>query len=71
MGCTECAQLTAALASLQVKYDVEVSRRTRGSTPPPSDENWANAALPPPDSASDPTAPPLWSNRGSNHKRHL
>lgn len=49
--CPNCAELRAAL-------DLELSRRTLGGTPPPSDENWANQALPPPESATDPNAAP-------------
>lgn len=72
MGCPSCASLEEKLVRLQADYDTEVSRRTRGSTPPPVDTNWANADLRdnPPPSANDPNAPPLWSSRGSQHRRH-
>lgn len=49
--CPNCVELRAAL-------DLELSRRTLGGTPPPSDQEWANQALPPSPSASDPTAAP-------------
>jgi hypothetical protein len=36
------------------------ARRTLGGIPPTCDQNWANLKYtPPPDSASDPNAPPL------------
>lgn len=37
----------------------ELAYRTLGGTPPPSDATWANATLPPPESASDESAPEL------------
>jgi hypothetical protein len=46
------------LEELRAQLAEEIGRRTLGGTPPPSDQRWANAKLPPPPSASDPNAPP-------------
>jgi hypothetical protein len=57
------------VAELRAALDEEIARRTLGGTPPPSDENWANQALPPPESATTgPVAPPGM-RRSDDHLR--
>ena len=48
--------------------NVEAYRRsvTRGGPPREVDEHWANVDQPPPASASDPSAPPIHTGRGSD-----
>lgn len=46
-------------SKLRAALDLERSRRTLGGTPPPSDQNWANQKLPPPETATTgPVSPP-------------
>lgn len=46
----------------------ELAYRTLGGTPPPSDAAWANATLPPPESASDESAPALRRDEHSGYR---
>lgn len=70
--CARCADLAAELARLAEALAFEVSRRCLGGTPPVPDPGWGNVALPPPDSASDPTvgARPLPTMTSSLDPRH-
>lgn len=68
-GCLQCAALREANKALAAALDEEISRRTLGGTPPAVDENWANQALPPPESATTgPVAPPGM-RRSDDHLR--
>lgn len=52
--CPGCVTLAAEVARLEEALTFEVSRRCLGGSPPACDDGWANLALPPPESASDP-----------------
>jgi hypothetical protein len=60
---------TVLVDAIHVLADnVEAYRRavTAGGPPPRVDADWANVDLAPPASASDPSAPPIRTGRGSD-----
>jgi hypothetical protein len=50
---------------LRAELEDHRKRQTTGGPTVPVDTEWANVTLPPPESASDPSAPPLRTGRGS------
>ena len=52
-GCPLCEDLRARLAAVQAAFELEVSLRTLGGTPPPVDTGWANIASVPPSASDD------------------